>query len=274
MPAGEPEAVAAARTALGLPVVEEACGPYRLVTDATGVQLGRIRALCSGPVAALEGEYRARLGIAPAHPPAGTLVLFAERPRYRRYAAADPALPQVYAGFSLAADGLVALPVGDLSIDEVTRTLIHELAHLAHRRAFGLQLEPWLSEGLSDAFGYSAGPEGFAPLAGFTGLEGLRARLLGGYALGRAGSVERLVGLSRDQFDRGPVSYDYDQSALFVRFLLLDPELSSRFRAWLAARTGRGEVPPVPLPEALGVDLDELERRFRQWMGAPGRVAR
>jgi len=245
-----------------------------LVTDAASQLLGRIRALCAGPVAALEGEYRARLGIAPAHPPAGTLVLFAERRHYRRYVAADGALPKVYAGFSLAADGLVALPVGDLAIDDVARTLIHELAHLAHRRAFGLQLEPWLSEGLSDAFGYSAGPEGFAPLAGFTGLEGLRARLLGGYALGRAGSVERLVGLSRDQFDRDPVSHDYDQSALLVRFLLLDPELSSRFRAWLAARTFRGEEPAAPLPEALGLDIAGLDQRFRTWLSSPSPRAR
>lgn len=263
--------MAAARAALGLPVAEEACGPYRLVTDASGALLGRLRALCVGPVAAFEAEYHQRLGVAPSHPPAGTLVLFAERRRFRRYVEADPRLPRVAAGFSLAADGLVALPVGDTPLDEVASTLIHELAHLAHRRTFGSRLEPWLAEGLADALGYSAEGDRIAPLAGFAGLEGLRARLLGGYATGRAGTVGRLTGLSAGDFDRGAVSYDYDQAALFVRFLLLDPELAPRFRAWLAARTVRGDTPAPELAAALGLDLDALERRFRRWLGtAPG----
>ncbi len=267
--AGEPAAVAAARAALGTPVVAEACGPYQLLTDAAGPLLGGLRALCAGPVTAFESEYRHRFGVAPSEPPAGTLVLFAERRRFQRYVAADPRLPRVAAGFSLALDGLVALPAGERPLAEVAGTLIHELAHLAHRRTFGSPLEPWLSEGLADELGYSAGPDGFASPAGFTGMEGLRTRLRGGYATGRAGPLARLVALPRSSFDRDPVSWDYDQAALFVRFLLLDPELAPRFRAWLAARAAGGT--PPPLTAGLGLDEEALESRFRRWLDGPAR---
>ncbi|KAB2967660.1 MAG: hypothetical protein F9K18_03970 [Thermoanaerobaculia bacterium] len=272
MPVGEPRLVTAARDHLAEPVRSEACGPYRLLTDAEGDLLDSLRALCAAPVAGFEREYRARLGVPLHHPPRGTLVLFADRRRFRTYVEADGELPQGYAGFSLAAAGLVALPAGDLFADDVARTLAHELAHLAHRRAFGVEPEPWLAEGLADAVGDSARAEGFAPLAGFAGVEGLRERLLGGYASGRAGSLERLAGLDRDRFDRGRVSYDYDQSALLVRFLLLDTGLAPRFRAWLAARTWLKSTPVVPVTEALGIRLPELERRFRAWLGAPAEV--
>ncbi len=268
VPEGEPWAVGPARDALAAPLRVENCGPYRLVTDAGGEFLETLRALCAAPVAGFEAEYRARLGVEPSHPPRGTLVLFADRQRFRAYLAADGELPRGYAGFSLATAGLVALPVGDLPADEVARTLTHELAHLAHRRTFGVELEPWLSEGLADAVGDSAHQSGFAPLAGFSGVEGLRERLRGGYASGGAGTIERLVALDRARFDRGTVSYDYDQAALFVRFLLLDPELSPRFRAWLAARTRRGATGAAALPGAFGVDAGGLDARFRSWVGA------
>jgi len=267
VPPGEPAAVGPARAALGAPQTAEDCGPYRLVTDAGGPLLAAVRALCAGPIARFEAEYRARLGVAASHPPRGTLVLFADRRRFRAYVAADGELPRGYAGFSLAAAGLVALPVGDLPADEVARTLTHELAHLAHRRTFGVDLEPWLSEGLADAVGDSADRNGFVPLAGFSGVEGLRERLRGGYASGAAGTIERLVALDRARFDRGTVSYDYDQAALFVRFLLLDPEVAPRFRAWLAARTRRGATGAPAPPAAFELDFGRLETRFRAWLG-------
>ena len=265
--AGEPGQVAAAVGFLEAPVITEACGPYTLVTDARGPRIGSLRRICAGPVAGLDAEYRQRLGVPLHHPARGTLVAFADRRRFRAWAAADGRLPQGYAGLSLAASGLVALPVGDIPEAEVARTLTHELAHLAHRRAFGVELAPWLSEGLAGAFGDSARGEGFTPLSGFAGVEGLRVRLLGGYGTSRAGSLERLVGLDRDRFDRGAVSYDYEQSALFVRFLLLDSALAPRFRSWLVARAWRGAEPTAALPAALAADWVELERRFRTWLG-------
>ncbi len=259
--------MAAARAFLGAPVLAEGCGPYALVTDADGSRLEALRRICAGPVARLDAEYRERLGVPLHHPARGTLVAFAERRRFRAYVAADGELPQGYAGFSLASSGLVVLPVGDIPPPEIARTVAHELAHLAHRRAFGVELAPWLSEGLADVVGDCAREQGFAPLAGFGGVEGLRRRLLGAYATGRAGSLERLAGLGRDRFDRDAVSWDYDQAALAVRFLLLDARLAPRFRAWLAGRTWRGPQPAAPMPEALGVDWPELERRFRAWLG-------
>ncbi len=267
VPEGDSAAVAAAGAFLAAPAIAEGCGPYRLVTDAGDSLLATLRAICAGPVARFEEEYAARLGVRPAHPPRGTLVVFAERRRFRAYVAAHVDLPQGYAAFSLAPKGLVVLPAGDLPPDEVARTLAHELAHLAHRRTFGVDLEPWLSEGLADAVGESASLRGFAPLAGIVGVEGLRDRLLGGYASGNAGTLARLVTLGRDRFDRGAVSYDYEQAALVVRFLLLDPELAPDFRRWLGRRARRGAAAPA-FPPPGGPGWEEIEERFRGWLAA------
>jgi hypothetical protein len=267
VPAGDSAAVAAAHDFLAPPVRTEPCGPYRLMTDADAPLLETLRALCAAPVSGFEEAYAARLGVRPAHPPRGTLVVFADRRRFRRYVAAHVDLPQGYAAFSLAPKGLVVLPGGDLPPEEIARTLVHELAHLAHRRTFGVDLEPWLSEGLADAVGDSASPGGFAPLAGFVGVEGLRERLLGGYASGHAGTLERLVTLGRDRFDRGAVAHDYEQAALVVRFLLLDPELVPAFRAWLAGRARPG-AGGAAFPPQDGPGWGEIEGRFRGWLAA------
>ena len=218
--------------------------------------------LCGTIGAALDVEYRTRLGVPLHHPPRGTVVLFADRGRFREYVATDGELPEGYAGFALAGSGLVALPVGDLTGAEIAPTLAHELAHLAHRRAFGLELPPWLDEGLADVVADSATPNGFRPLAGFDGVEGLRTRVRGAVALGRALPLERLVALGRSEFDRDPLRVDYEQAALVVRFLLLDSELAPRFRRWLAALAWHGPAPPPALPDALGVPWTELDRRF------------
>ena len=57
-------------------------------------------------------------------------------------------------------------------------------------------------------------------------------------------------------------------SALFVRFLLLDRELSPRFRAWLAAQTFEPRS-PESLPAALAIGWPSLERRFASWVAGP-----
>lgn len=264
---GDPRAVAAAQAFLRDPVQREACGPYALITESAAARRAEWVSLCAAIAEPFEAEYTRRLGVPLHHPPAGTIVLFSERSRFRAYAASDPALPGGYAGFSLAAWGLVALPVGDIAAEEIARTLAHELAHLAHRRAFGVELPPWLAEGLADAVGDSAGPAGFAPFEGFAGVEGIRRRLLLGYRAGQAESLERLVSLDRDRFDRGTVSYDYEQSALFVRFLLLDGGYGPSFRQWLVTQTYRRGEPAPDLPAALGSNWPELERRFRDWLG-------
>jgi hypothetical protein len=269
VPEGDEAALTEARSFLATPERSEACGPYRLVTDADDRLLSTLRALCAGPFATLDSIYEERLGVTPAHPPRGSLVLFADASRFRAYVAARADLPQGYAGFSLATRGLVVAPVAGIAPDEIARTLAHELAHLAHRRAFGADLERWLAEGLADAVSDTAHAGGQTPLADFAGVEGLRVRLLGGYAAGRARPLHELVALPNAEFDRSRVSHDYEQSALLVRFLLLDPDLAPRFRGWLAARALQGGSADARFPPDRQPDWDEIDRRFRRWLGAP-----
>jgi len=269
VPEGDEPGLAEARSFLATPARSEACGPYRLVTDADDRLLSTLRAICAEPVASFEATYLERLGVAPSHPPRGTLVLFADPRRFRAYVAARADLPQGYAGFSLATRGLVVLPAAGLPADEIARTLVHELAHLAHRRAFGADLDRWLAEGLADAVSDTAHAGGQKPLAGFTGVEGLRIRLLGGYAAGRTRPLRELAALPDGEFDRGRISHDYEQSALLVRFLLLDPELGPLFRGWLAARARQGRSADARFPPDRESDWDEIDRRFRRWLGAP-----
>lgn len=270
-PPADPALVESARSFLAPPVVPESCGPYRVLTDLDGPRRAATLAACRALAATLDEEYRRRIGLPLAGPAAGTIVRFADRRRYREYQAAGaagsgPALPTGYAGFSLPWAGLVVLPVADLHGEEIASTLGHELAHLAHRRAFGRDLPPWLAEGLADALGDGATPNGFAPLDDRSVVAGIEKRLRGGYELDRVGSLERLVALDGDGFDRGTVSYDYEQSALLVRFLLLDRELATRFRGWLAALADRGPRDSPTLPTALEIPWSELEARFAAWL--------
>ena len=157
-------------------------------------------------------------------------------------------------------------PAGDVADDELAATLAHELAHLAERRLFGFPRPRWLAEGLADAIGDSATLAGFRRLEGFVGVEAQRRRWLA-MGQGRAGALERLVAGGPEPFDHGPASLDYELAALFVRFLLLDPDLAPRFRAWLGDQTVQRPTIPALFP-ALGVDAATLERRFAAWVTA------
>ena len=268
VPDGESTAVAGLERFLAPPARRGACGPYRLLSDLPPARLVGIAGLCGELAAALEAEVTARFAIVPAHPPRGTIVLFASRRRYRDAVAASGDLPQGYAAWSDSRAGIVALMAGDISDEELARTLAHELAHLAERRLFGFPRPRWLAEGLADAIGDSAQPGGFRKLEGFVGVEAQRRRWLDA-GRGRAGAVERLVvgGGGPEPFDHGPASLDYELSALFVRFLLLDPELAPRFRAWLGDQTQQRATIPALVP-ALGIDVATLERRFEAWVTA------
>lgn len=268
VPVGDPAAVAAVSAYLDAPTPVGECGPYRLITDARGRAREHLRAVCAGAVVHFEREYAARLGVEPAHPPAGTIVAFGDRGRFRAWLAVDGGPLRIYAGLSRPAEGLVVLPVDEVPADELARTLIHELAHLAHRRTFGVVPEPWLSEGLADVVSESATVEAFRPLAGFDGVEGLRQRLLGAQRQGRLGSLADLTERGRDRFDAAAVSDDYEQAALLVRFLLLDPELAPLFQATLAGRARPGRAPAPPFPPTGGPDWAAIEARFVSWLGS------
>ncbi len=213
----------------------------------------------------LDQVYEARYGIRPRGEPASAIVLFDRAESYRGFAR-EGGVPMGYAGYALAARGLAVFYAGDQSLDDFVTTLVHELIHLVNRRALGVNLPPWLAEGLADGIGDTATPEGFDPLDGIAGLEALARRLQRAQAEGRAGSLERLVALERGEFDRGVVAHDYEQSALLVRFLLGDRQLAAGFRRFLGAFAGGESYDPEHLATDLGASWADLDARFMQWL--------
>jgi hypothetical protein len=237
------------------------CGPYDLVTDA---EPGPLASLCELVVAPLEAAYRTAFGIEPIGEADGIILLFAERDAFRRFAREVSGVRTGYAGHARAARGYVALPQGT---DELTaRTLVHELTHLIDRRALGPALPRWLAEGLADYLGDAAGPAGLETVPGVLGAEGEIRRLQGAYAAGLAPSLYRLVGLGADEFDGASPSYDYEQSAFFVRYLLSDHELAPRFRRWLKTLAAGAVYEPESLRLALSVEWNALDTAFEYWV--------
>jgi len=262
-PANHPSSykLALASLAMGRPQ-EGRCGPYALTTDSSD---SRLLFACEKIGATLDAVYSERFGVTPIGTPAEGIVLFGELATYRHYVEEDGRLAAGYAGFASDIDGLVVLHAGSGRKSAIT-TLAHELTHLVHRRALGTNLPPWLAEGLADAIGYSATEEGIGPLRGVVGIEALAERLRGALDRGWARPLEELVGLPRSGFDHGARSFDYEQSALLVRYLLLDRELAPRFKGYLQA-IARGErYGPERLRAALGLSWNDLERGFSGWL--------
>ncbi len=206
------------------------CGPYSLWSD---VSDRRILALCERIGEQLDGRYRARFSVAPVGQPQETIFLFARGEGFRQFVAQEGGVRAGYAGVARGSKGFVALHADGLAVATVAATLGHELTHLVNRRALGSDLPRWLAEGLADAIGDSADEQGIGDLSGLAGVEEEARRLAWGYAQGKVGSVARLVALARGEFDRGVVSFDYEQSALLVRYLLLDAKLGTSFRGYL-----------------------------------------
>jgi hypothetical protein len=243
------------------------CGDYLLFTDVTDSGL---LAACERLATNLDATFTARYGVKPFGRPGEAIFLFAQIKNYRAFAAKDRRMGVGYAGFTSGIRGFTALYAGDQKPQAVVSTLAHELAHLVSRRALGPSLAPWLSEGLADGIGDTATEAGFGPLEGFVGVEAQAKRLAGAYRDSRASSLARLVALKRGKFDRDVVSFDYEQSALALRFFLLDPELRPRFQKFLRALAAGEFYDPHGLRLALSQPWAELDARFKAWvLGAP-----
>ncbi len=262
----------AARQALsndGNDATESTCGPYRVLSTAAASYLETCRSIAAD----FDSVYFDRLGVTTPHPPTGLIMLFGSTEAFRAFAASSAQLRQGYAGFSQASRGVVALAAEDLPLERFATVLAHELAHLSHRRAFGRRLPPWLSEGLADAVGDTATPSGFTTLDRNVGAEPLAERLRQAIDHGRAEPVAAVMIKSRTEFDRGTVSFDYETSALLVRFLLTDPELGPRFRSFLRRLASIQGCDLLCMLETVESDGRELDQQFRQWLGSPGPVA-
>ncbi|MEM7052659.1 MAG: hypothetical protein AAF604_23550 [Acidobacteriota bacterium] len=256
------ELIARARAEMATAAGELRCGPYPLVTD---VSDPRLLSACDRLANQIEAAYERRLGVRPVGSAVASILLFDQPAAFRRFSATVPRSPK--AGYAAhAGRGYVALYVGDQERDRVLETLVHELTHLLNRRAVGRELPRWLSEGLADALGDSAGESGLEPLTGVRGAEAEAARLATAYRGGRAGSVQRLVHLPAAGFDAEVVSFDYEQSALLVRFLLLEPRLATPFRAYLGELHRGRRYDSQDLAAALGRSWQELDDAFAEWL--------
>lgn len=250
-----------ARALLGEELAASHCGPYALWTD---VVEPRLLAACDRLADRLDAVLADRYRIKASGEPAEAILLFAHLEDYRAFAR-RAGVSLGYAGFALGVKGLAAFHADDTALDTFLSTLTHELTHLVLRRALGAKTPPWLSEGLATEIGLSAREGGFLPLGGIP--VGVRAkRLREAHAAGRVGRIERLVGLEREEFDREIVSYDYEQSALVVRFLLEEQRFGNLFRGYLQALMERPADSPEKLREALDVSWDELDERFEAWL--------
>lgn len=241
---------------------EDRCGPYLLWTDLTDP---RWAAACSRLASGLDALFAERFGVRPVGSPREGIVLFRRLADFRAFVKQEGRLAAGYAGFASATDGLLVLHA-DTSRRTGIETLAHELTHLVEHRTFGSSLPPWLAEGMADAVGYTASEEGFRDLSGIEGVEALARRLRGAQERGEARPLAELAALRRDGFDRGVRSFDYEDSALWVRYLLLDPSLGPRFRGILAGLARGQRYGATPFVAALAQPAAELERGFAGWL--------
>ena len=251
-----------AREVMGTATRTEKCGPYLLLTDVVD---RRLLTACAVLARRLDALYEERYGLDPTGDPEEAIFLFARSRSFRAFAEHDGRLPVGYAGYSNAARGFMALYVGDQPEGVVFTTLAHELTHLVNRRALGPNLPPWLSEGLADGLGDTATGEGYLPLEGVRGSEPQARRLLSALENEQMGGIGRLVRLDRSGFDRDVPSFDYEQSALFVRYLLSDEELAPRFRQFLRQLTQESYEAESFLQD-LRRDEATLDAGFRVWI--------
>jgi hypothetical protein len=240
---------------------ETGCRPFRLISDAPE----GIDPLRAAVVQAIETVYVERFGVEPVGQPIGAILAFSEWADFSAFVRKQTDLPSGYAAFTRPSRGIVALSIGH-DRRRLPQTLAHELAHLLHRRAFGPDPPAWLSEGLADAIADSATERGFTQNPEGSGTGGLAEFLIGAVDGGTVRPFRKLLSISRGAFDREPGQADYSQSALLVRFLLLNPDLSEPFRTYLG-RLGIGEPYAADaLLSILEFDAAALERRFRAWV--------
>ena len=280
MPAVPPseEVLALARELMGDDAREEACGPFRLITDVQGPLIER----CPRLAGQLDGLYARRTGLDPVGDPAEAILLFDSHGAYLVFRTRISPESRRHA-FAAPARGFVAIAVGGGLAGQVQSTLVHELVHLLNRRYLGPALPPWLDEGLAEELAISSiaadgtltpdslgrwevGEHGATLLGGGQiALDGLRERM----RRGGLPTLEALFELDQAHFQaEGRFRAHYSISAFWMRYLLTGeaPAGAAGFRAFLAAVAAGQRLDEQLLLTHLGDDWTDLEAGFRRWL--------
>ncbi len=253
-------------------------GGYALHTDvADAALLDRLDRFAG----ALEDLYSDRYGLALVGHAAEAVVLYRREEDYRRFEQTEERLAGV-GSTGHTRRGVVAFYQGDRPSEEVTGTLVHELAHLLNRRGLGPALPPWLDEGIADDLAQSEISASDALMPGTLGgtvlrsgrridLRGARASLL---LLQRAAEentgqpLRALLEQGWDDFVGVEREALYAGSLFWVRYLLAGEGggLAPSFRAYLRGIAEGGPATPEELSLRLGRSWPHLELGYRAWL--------
>ncbi len=271
-------------------------GPFALHTD---VEDARRLAWLQRVAELLPAAYGERFRLAPPAAPGGTVVLFDELADYEAFArhAEGVELPVtrgvVLAGTASvfersdghAASGIAALYAGGEDRAAATAVLVHELAHLLNRAAFGRPLPTWLEEALANDLSWSeidgdgrlrlgsaGGSTRVTPpqrgsgavLVERQGAQASRRLLLAAWKERRLPRLPAVLAMSWKEFVAPPGrSLHYALSTELVRLLLDgDPQRAAGFRAFLAEVAGGAEPSIDLLEQRVGDSVAALQREL------------
>lgn len=261
-----------ARRLMGGRKVDQTLGPYELLTD---VEDEALPALLGGAASLVDDAYFARYGRMPWGEPRGTVILFESRDDYQTHSEKSEVPWSAHAGHA-SSEVLVFFAEGR-GHGALAGTLVHEITHLVNRRALGLRLPVWISEGLADDLDNiwleDVAPAGGAPrvvLAHHSrGLDARVRHLSKLLAENRLPSLVHLMDLPSEVFyDEDVMGFTYSHASLLVHYLLEGEEgrYADGFRQFLY-RVAYGYEPSSRLLlKEISVEAEALERGFRNWL--------
>lgn len=225
--------------------------------------------------------YAERYGLAGGSPIGGDVLFIRERRAFIEYHRdqAQSEIDLLDEGF-FEAPALVVINSGRGTRKELASTLVHELTHLLNWHYLGgwqrndSTLAPWIDEGMADDMAFSAvdrkgrmrpGPLGSSNLRYGERLGSILNELEQAIENGFTPSLQRLLDMDQDTYMSGARQFHYTLSALWVRYLLSEPELAEGFRAFLAILAQGGSASSINLQTQLDRSWPELEKGFRAW---------
>ncbi len=261
--------------------IQDELGPYkllRLVDERVLIDyLGRV-------AGAHARVYSERYGLEVFPELTGSVVLFGGRQKFFEFqrARGHDFTESAVDGYFHSPD-TVLMYRGFFSRQQLAATLIHELTHLVSWQALRKwgrieTMPPWLDEGMAEDLSLSRVDRKQRLVAAPLGPTNLHyGRRLGVMVLelerkitieGTAPSLPQLLGMDREAFLASDSQLNYLMSALWIRYLLSDPEseLAEGFRSYLARAAAGGRTDPEALRSRLGQTWPQLASGFRGWL--------